>query len=366
MSNPVTHSSTPSPHSLQFDEEEFRQSLPYPVIATNLPGVYASAAWPEDFDLSTASNMALLRNGLPFHRPEKNADPAIIRAWNKAFSRKWLAKNRVVPRFSPRVVKPRKRGRPIRQSNGNYASPNWSGAALTGGNWGGVVGFWHVPTVSQPPEPAGPFYLPDGTLAQGWDSSSWVGIDGANFGDIADADVLQAGVQQAITVDGSVTYTAWYEWAVAGYSANPPGYPYVFQRNFMDFPVHAGDDIYCGVAYLSSEKGYIVFANETTGQHTSLTLKAPPGASFAGNTVEWIMEDPDGGLNEGVSLAKFSQVKFEFAVGCRAGTADDLGQLFAETRSPGSGNTIDMQTDEGNYLTNTTANDFTVTIDFTG
>jgi len=126
-------SSTAQPRqSLSSDEDAFRRSIPYPVIATNLPGVYASAPWSQDFDLSTASDATLLRNGLPFRRPEKNADPAIIRAWERAFSRKWLAKNRVVPHLQPRVVKPRKRTRPIRQANGNYASSNWSGAALMG------------------------------------------------------------------------------------------------------------------------------------------------------------------------------------------------------------------------------------------
>jgi hypothetical protein len=56
--------------------------------------------------------------------------------------------------------------------NGGQNSTIWSGAVVTGpnGNFNGVLAFWNVPTVSQPPEAQG--------QRGGWDSSSWAGIDG--------------------------------------------------------------------------------------------------------------------------------------------------------------------------------------------
>jgi hypothetical protein len=62
-------------------------------------------------------------------------------------------------------------------------------------------------------------------------------------------------------------------------------------------------------------RNQLYFANDTTGEHFSITLAAPPGATFDGNTAEWIMEAPDGG--EPVSsLPAFTPVTFTDAICC--------------------------------------------------
>ena len=182
-----------------------------------------------------------------------------------------------------------------------YTSGNWSGGVMQG-QWATALGFWHIPTVSKPPEPQG--------TEGGWNSSSWVGIDG--FGS---NDVLQAGIQQRVTAGGQTQYVAWYEW-FAPPQANSPGY--VWQTNITNFPVSAGQQVYCSVQYINNKTaGYLYFANETTGQHFFITLAPPPGANFNGDSMEWIMEAPDGG-EPVASLPKFTPVQFTTALGCNA------------------------------------------------
>src|SRR5262249_38055131 len=87
----------------------------------------------------------------------------------------------------------------FRKTNAGFSSNNWSGGSLKG-NWVTAIGTWVVPTVSKPSEGQG--------LEGGWNSSSWVGIDGANGSN----DVLQGGVQQRVDANGNASYVAWFEW----------------------------------------------------------------------------------------------------------------------------------------------------------
>ena len=97
-----------------------------------------------------------------------------------------------------------------------------------------------------------------------------------------------------------------------------PAPAYVYQTNITNFPVKPGDTLNCSVQYLNSVAGQINFANQTSGQHFSITLAPPPGASFSGNSAEWIMEAPDGG--EPISsLPRFTPVNFTSAFACSAG-----------------------------------------------
>ena len=101
--------------------------------------------------------------------------------------------------------------------------------------------------------------------------------------------------------------------------------------------------------------GYIFFANETTGQNFSITLAPPPGATFQGNTIEWIMEAPDGG--EPISsLPSFTPVTFTSAIGCGPGVYGN----------PLNGDTANVETTGGKVLTSVSVGNYTVTIDFIG
>ena len=114
-------------------------------------------------------------------------------------TRKWLPEDTLIPQSVPQIgVTHRLRGAK-KQSDGTYTSNNWGGGVLPG-SWASALGSWTVPTVSKPTEAQG--------TEGGWNSSSWIGIDGAYGSD----DVLQAGVQQRVDSSGNASYVAWYEW----------------------------------------------------------------------------------------------------------------------------------------------------------
>jgi hypothetical protein len=357
-------SSGNAPTGLIFDEAAFRQKIAYPLVASNLEGVYTSPAPPDGFDPNTASAADLVKNGLLWGRPGPNDNPALIEAWNKVFSRQWPATDRVTPTFEPQPGKTHQLRKPlVKQKDGNYVGGVWSGAGIIGGPWTGLIGFWNIPTVSKAPQAGTP----------GWDSSSWIGIDGFNISN----DVLQVGIQQSVSSGGSASYVAWYEWYVPPPASVPPGtpvdsngyplswvgpkgkYQYIYQTNFS-IPVTAGQQVYCSVQYVGKTGGSIYFANETTGKNTSITVAPPPGAAFNGDTVEWIMEDPNGG-EPNVALAKFTPVEFTSAIACNGSI---FGSPPATIGNPDTGSTTNIETSNGTIITKSSVGSFSVTIDF--
>jgi hypothetical protein len=180
----------------------FRERLPYKVIPTNIDGVYASQL-PDKIDPNTATAGELIKNGLLLRRPGKDQHPALTAAWQKFFSRQWLAKDHIVPYLQPQPGKTHFQRRFFKKTENAFTSNNWSGASIQG-NWVTCFGNWIIPTVSQPAEPQGQEGF--------WNSASWVGIDGVlNYGS---NDVLQAGVQQLVNLNGQASYVAWFEWFV--------------------------------------------------------------------------------------------------------------------------------------------------------
>lgn len=154
--------------------------VPYELIPTNLDGAFVSPAPPADFDPNTASPASLLKNGFPWPRPEKAGNPALRAAWEQAFSRPWRAEDLVVPRLEPQAGKTHNLRSATQAADGSLTGSQWAGSVVQG-NWTRAIGFWVIPAVSESPEPQG--------TEGGWNSSSWVGIDGT-FGS---NDVLQAG-----------------------------------------------------------------------------------------------------------------------------------------------------------------------------
>jgi Peptidase A4 family len=282
--------------------EAFRKALPYEVVPTNLPGAYHTPAPPEDLDPNTADSKTLIKHGGLWRRPEAGDRATLRAAWKKVFSRKWLAKNRIIPKQEVQFGKTHQI-KALTKTDQGYTSGNWAGGVLQGppGSFTSAIGFWVIPTVGVPNEPQG--------FEGGWNSSSWIGIDGFKTTN----DVLQAGVQQLVDSFGIPIYVAWYEWFVK--DADPIIFPYIYQTNIQNFPVAPGDTIYCSVQYVNNTFGQIYLANDTTGQHFSITLAPPNGASFNGSDAEWIMEAPDGG--EPISaLPTFTPVEFTTAAAC--------------------------------------------------
>lgn len=344
----------PNLSQFDFDEKSFLQKLPYSVTPTSVQGVYAGVPPGDDFDPNTASAAALVKAGILFRRPTASDSPALQAAWKNAFSQKWLAKNFVVPVLEPQIGRTHQlRQKPKEVSNGNYLGYAWAGAATaTGGPYTGVIANWIVPSVSKASEPASSSPSYDSGVGIAYDSSSWVGIDGFDFSVVSN-DVLQAGVEQYVDTSGKAHYVAWYEWYTAG-DTTPS---YVYQTNFANLPVTAGNEVSVCVLYQGKTAGYISFGNVTTGKYTSVTLAPPKGATFSGNTVEWIVEDPDGGESTNTALAKFSPVTFNSALACTASGG---------TNNPQADNTCNIETLGGKVLTKTILGNETVTVDFIG
>jgi hypothetical protein len=343
----MPHSATtplPQVAGLNFlhDEPAFRKSLAYNLVSTGLKGAYVPATPPADFHPMTASAAELVKNGFLIRRPAKSDPPAVQEAWTKVFARQWSARDRIVPVLAPQVgVSHNLRRMPRKQTDANYLGSAWAGAVVDKGKWTGVIGFWNIPSVSKPAEAQG--------TEGGWNSSSWVGIDG--FGS---NDVLQAGIQQRVDAQGTAHYVAWYEW-YAPPQANSPGY--VWQTNITNFPVSAGQQVYCSVQYVNNgTAGSLYFANEATGQHFSVTLAPPPGANFNGNCIEWIMEAPDGGEPTS-ALPKFTPVKFTSCIGCGPNGAIGNAQ---------TGDTVNVETSGNKVLTSVALGNFAATVNFIG
>jgi hypothetical protein len=230
-----------------------------------------------------------------------------------------------------------------------------------------------LPTVSQPSERAG--------TQGGWNSSSWIGIDGYS---LPVNDVLQAGIQQEVDATGQPTYSAWYEWYVTppptdtfpgpydsnGYpeswtSAPEGSYQYIYQTDIYGMSVSPGDQIYCSVQYVNNNAaGYILFVNLTTGKVLTILLQPPPTASFNGSSAEWIMENPDGGEPLS-SLAAFTPVTFTNALACNPDPYT-TPILAVDFTNPLNADTLNMETASGEVLTSVTTGLLTATINFIG
>ena len=287
--------------------------VPYELVPTTMAGAFISPAPPADFDPNTATRRSLIEHGFPWRRPDETSDPVLRVAWQHAFSRSWSAEDRLIPELVPQPGKTHKLKSAERASDGSYTDPQWAGSVVPG-TWTGVIGYWVVPTVAVPGAPQGE--------EGGWNSSSWIGLDGAFGSD----DVLQAGVEQRVDANGNPHYVAWFEWYAPAQSGSPE---YIYQVNIPNFTVAPGQEVYCSVQYVNSKTaGQIYFANETTGEHFSITLAPPPGATFDGNTAEWIMEAPDGG--EPISsLPAFTPVTFTSAICCGATLSNpQYGDIF--------------------------------------
>jgi hypothetical protein len=156
---PTEKVSTAAAPQAQEQFADFTKQIPYNLVPTNIPGAFASPAITSDVDPSKV----------------------------------------IIPILEPQIGKTHHLRGAKKISDTSYTSDNWAGGVLKG-TWGTAVGSWSIPTVSKPTEGQG--------QEGGWNSSSWVGLDGAYGSD----DVLQAGVQQRVDGNGNASYVAWYEW----------------------------------------------------------------------------------------------------------------------------------------------------------
>jgi len=281
--------------------ESLRKRVPFELNPTNLSGVFTTPAPAHEFDPYRASVAALIRNGVMWRRPLPGDSLHLIRAWDRVFSRKWLPGDRIAP-----VLEPQKGTSHallgLSGDGGTYTSRNWSGAVIQG-QWTTVVGSWLLPAA----EPSGGTHGSREIRS----SSCWVGIDG-----FSSDDALKAGVQRRVDSTGRAEFVAWCEW----YAPPQPDSPaYIWQTDIRNFALRPGQRVYCSVQYISNKSaGHLCFANDSTGQHVSITMAPPPGAAAAGDSIEWIAEAAAGGEEAGESLAGVPPARFSTALGCSA------------------------------------------------
>jgi len=256
----------------------FGQSIPVAPnpadrVATNLAGATTSIAPPEGFDALSAADEDLAKYGFP-PRPDANINVAAYSKWRKAML---ASKTRIAPQLELTQVF----HGPKRDASDNYnvtgRSSNWSGVVDFSGakSYNNSSSFYYILADYVVPV-ASPAY---GACTGSWDySSSWVGIDGDDSGD-----VLQAGTESDALCSGSTTsayYAAWYEW-----------YPYGEVR-ITNLPVNPGDDLFVEVWHTSATSGYAYIINYNTDQAVTIGFSSPPGTSLVGNSAEWIVERP--------------------------------------------------------------------------
>ena len=264
---------------------------------------------PAGFDPETAPQSKLFRHGLA-PRPDKNKEPDLYKKWHAVYSKKLT---HIVPEF---LKNEQKQHRPAAKrvdiKDGTSTSTNWSGAVVgspAGDSFQWITGNWIVPDPNQPPSlPTGQWYY----------SSAWIGIDGWGSGD-----VLQAGTDSDVLVQNGVTHksvAAWWEW-----------YPN-YSVTITNLPVTSGDYMNCLICSTSATTATVYLTNVSTNTHVSFQITIPGGATFKGNSAEWIVEAPTVGGNQ-AALADYGATFFD--------------QSYAYTvkkiqENAGAGNTINM------------------------
>jgi hypothetical protein len=233
--------------------------------------------------------------------------------------------------------------------------------------WTTAVGTWQVPTISEPIQSSSAVPFSVASLTNGWDSTTWVGIDGDQGSTTSTPDVLQAGTQQALLDDDLTNpkYSAWFEWFTPDKDLTDLviDFPYISMSTIDNLPAEPGDVFTCTLSHAGST-GFIALTNVTRGLMFTTQLAPPPQANFEGGSAEWINETPTVnhfiGDNELATLPDFTPITFTSA------TATDANGVTANANDP-NGRTIELdRTDffsDDRNLTKTTVGATQVEID---
>jgi Peptidase A4 family len=161
-----------------------------------------------------------------------------------------------------------------------------------------------------------------------FDSSWWVGFDGAFNGD-----VLQAGAAMTAC---TATYVVWYEWFESGCTSSSATLP-CYQTN-LSLAVHPGNYLAVEVWYTTAApNGHAYVLNYTTGKSVSVGFNQPSGtATYQGTSVEWIAERPGLVTSSGTTLTNLANY---VALGSDVDYAYDGTHYYYPSSAP-SGDTI--------------------------
>jgi hypothetical protein len=236
---------------------------------------------PLEGDLRVLTSEEIARRGFP-PRPDPDAAPEKYAQWREIVSRPW-------PMVSPRGV--RHPGRVNGGTSSHSAAVNWAGAVATTGQVTLVQGNWNVPAVTYP------YNTQPGVEAPNWKyeaySSLWIGLDGNANNPDGSYDLIQCGTRQDVDANFS-NYYAWGEYVSAPAVGNGQGEEqYGFTANAND-QISANAWACDSVGNGNAHGGFGCFFMADWTQNLVFSSSAPiaPGATFSGNSAEWIMERP--------------------------------------------------------------------------
>ena len=189
-------------------------------------------------------------------------------------------------------------------------SANWSGYVADAGSYTSVGGSWIVPNPTT-----------QDTVTP-YADATWVGIGGASG-----RDLIQAGTQ-AIALNGSFVYEAWYELLPD-------------EQMIVPLAVSAGDSITASLNESSPDVWDISITNNTTGHvyQTSVTY------SSSHSSAEWIEEMPigsTGSFQHFLPLDSFGSIAFSNTYAIKDGIRSTPSQLNAQpiTMITGAGDSL--------------------------
>jgi hypothetical protein len=179
---------------------------------------------------------------------------------------------------------------------GQGTSSNWAGYAARGGSFTSVAGTWTVPELALD----GPFGA----------DAMWVGIGG-----LRSRDLIQAGTQQVVSGNGSVTYQAWFE------KLPDISHP-------VPLSILPGHTVSVSIDQQEADIWLITLANQTTGQTVVRTEQYTSSLSSA----EWIEEAPFA-RRRVLPLSEFGSINVTDASAVRDGVSLTIADLEARAIS---------------------------------
>jgi hypothetical protein len=277
-------------------------------------GGYSYPPPPESVDVMTADRDTLLQYGIIMPNLETGSAKHSKRALDSIIRRtlkigRWI---------SPRIVSgPGFNHLRANSTASANTSNNWCGYAIKAdGPWSSVSAYINVPGADFPAQaPANLDYPQININGPTYSLSAWVGMDGV---DTDTNDVLQCGYYIIANPENrQVMYLPFYEWIVHQNIYDQNGnllgdlydflkdqFPYVAEQ-FLFEPdlLSPGDGIYAAAQYRpQGDGGIVTILNSTKNWVYTKFLPTPItqvdgvnyGASYNGNSVEWIVERIDG------------------------------------------------------------------------
>ena len=175
---------------------------------------------------------------------------------------------------SAAAATPRAHGQLIHVRANTNQSSNWFGYDQGSLEQGGklftsITGDWTVPTVSQH------------TAGQAEDSSDWIGIGGGCVDagcTVTDSTLIQTGTEQDVAVDGSTSYSAWWELVP------------VTSITISTMTVQPGDHMHASIAELVADSNVWTITIQDVTRNESYSITVPYSSTHL--TAEWIEETP--------------------------------------------------------------------------